>query len=190
MMNFLQRLFRIKEKRLSKIDYWKKWQLFELFDDLYEAERVLDSIFKSRSDGEKFRTEFIEELGDIEGANVVDFTRIWLWFSPHGEWDKVVGTEGSELRERIFQRTDRWKRNQEFVPGTKVSFKNEAGVVLDTTVENNLVGLIRWDTDKKNDVEDWRGLFESFLQYGGKIIDQDHQFKFIDGKGQLKKASR
>jgi hypothetical protein len=61
---------------------------------------------------------------------------------------------------------------------------------LDKPVDNNLVGLIRWDTENENDIEDWRGLFGSFLQAGGKVIDQEYKFKLIDEKGQLKKASR
>ena len=76
---------------------------------------------------------------------------------------------------------------KEFIPGTKVSMANEFGVVLEKTADNDLVGLIRWDTGKENDVEDWRGLFGSFIQSGGKVVDQNYKFKFIDDKGQLKK---
>ncbi len=67
---------------------------------------------------------------------------------------------------------------------------NEFGVVLEKTADNDLVGLIRWDTGKENDVEDWRGLFGSFIQSGGKVVDQNYKFKFIDDKGQLKKNNR
>jgi hypothetical protein len=79
---------------------------------------------------------------------------------------------------------------KEFIPGTKVSMTNEFGVVLEKTADNDLVGLIRWDTGKENDVEDWRGLFGSFIQSGGKVVDQNYKFKFIDDKGQLKKNNR
>ncbi len=78
----------------------------------------------------------------------------------------------------------------EFTPWTKVSLKNEFGIVLDKTRDVDLIGLIRWDTEKENDVEDWRGLFGTFLQSGGQIVNQDYEFKFINDKGQLKKASR
>jgi hypothetical protein len=187
-MNLFKKLFGIREKKLSKIEYWKKWELFELFDDLREAEQLLNSK-KSNGERDKFKTEFMDELGEIETDNVADFTRIWEWFSPNKEWGNVVGPDGQELGKRIFKRTDRWKRNQEFVPGTKVSMKNDYGVVLGTTLDNDLIGLIRWDTENQEDVEDWRGLFGSFLQSGGQIIDQGYTFKFIDDKGQLKKAS-
>ena len=83
-----------------------------------------------------------------------------------------------------FSRVDHW---EEFIPGTKVSLKNEFGVVLDKTEDSDLVGLIRWDSEKENDIEDWRGLFGSFLQSGGQVIDEGYEFKFIDDKGQLKR---
>lgn len=188
-MDFFRKIFGTNKKRFSKVDYWKKWQLFELFDDLHGAEQLLNSTQPNGGRGENFKTEFIEELGEIEGDNVADFTRFWEWFSPNNEWDNLVGSEGRELGKRIFQRTDRWKRNQEFVTGTKVLLKGEFGVVLDKTDDNGLVGLIRWDSEKENDVEDWRGLFGSFLQSGGQVVGQDHEFKFIDDKGRLKKAA-
>jgi hypothetical protein len=190
-MGLLQKIFGAKERKLSKVDYWKKWELFELFDDLHKAEKLLTSgQFDEVSGIEKFNTDFIEELYVIEGENVPDFTRMWIWFSPDKEWDSMIGIKGNELKTRIFRRVDRWKRNQDFLPGTKVFMKNEYGVVLDKPVDNNLVGLIRWDTENENDIEDWRGLFGSFLQAGGKVIDQEYKFKLIDEKGQLKKASR
>jgi len=77
----------------------------------------------------------------------------------------------------------------EFIPGTKVSLENEFGVVLNKAEDRDLVGLIRWDTERENDVEDWRGLFGSFLQSGGQIVDQDYKFKFINDNGQLKKPA-
>jgi hypothetical protein len=187
-MGFLNKLFGPKGNGLSKIDYWKKWELFELLDDLHEAEKLLTS---GQFDGDRvgdFKAKFIEELAEIEGANIVDLTRMWQWFSPNGEWDSKIGINGNELGKSIFRRTDRWKRNQEFIPGTKVSLKNEFGIVLDKSDDSDLVGLIRWDSEKEKDIEDWRGLFGVFLQAGGEIIDQDYSFRFIDDKGQLKKA--
>lgn len=190
-MGLLQRIIGTKERKLSKIDYWKKWELFELFDDLHEAEKLLTSgQFDEVSGIDQFKREFIEELSGIEGDNVADFTRMWIWFSPNEEWDSKIGIKGNEVGRRIFQRTDRWKRNQDFLPGTKVFMANEYGVVLDKTVDNDMAGFIRWDTEKENDVEDWRGLFGTFLQSGGKVVDQEYKFKFIDDKGQWKKASR
>src|SRR5688572_12306289 len=118
-MNLFQKLFGTREKKLSKIEYWKKWEFSELFDDLHEAEKLLTSgQFNGNGDVEIFKRQFIEELYEIEGDNVADFTRMWIWFSPGEEWDNKIGRPGSELAERIFRRIDRWKRNQEFVPGT------------------------------------------------------------------------
>jgi hypothetical protein len=73
--------------------------------------------------------------------------------------------------------------------GTKVSLHNEFGVVLDKTADSNLYGLIRWDTNRENDTEDWRGLFGVFLQAGGQVINQDYVFEFINDDGSTKKAN-
>ena len=73
--------------------------------------------------------------------------------------------------------------------GTKVSLQNEFGVVVEKATDNDVYGLIRWDTNNENDIEDWRGLFGSFLQAGGQVINQDHKFNFINNDGTMKKAS-
>jgi hypothetical protein len=75
---------------------------------------------------------------------------------------------------------------KDFIPGTKVSLHNEVGIVLNETNDSNLFGLIRWDTDKECDVEDWRGLFGSFVASGGHIIDQTYEFTYIDDNGKRK----
>jgi hypothetical protein len=51
-----------------------------------------------------------------------------------GLFQKMFGT-----KEKKPSKVD-WK---EFIPGTKVSLKNEFGLVLDKTVDSDLVGLIR-----------------------------------------------
>ena len=107
----------MKPGRLSKIDYWRKWELFELFEDLHKAEQLLTSgEYDGSNDIETFKSQFIEELHEVESDNVADFTTIWKWFSPNKEWDNTVGLKGNKLGRKIFQRTDRWKRNQEFIP--------------------------------------------------------------------------
>lgn len=76
--------------------------------------------------------------------------------------------------------------NQGFLPDTIVSLNDEIGIVLKSNDEKDVSGLIRWDTIKENDIEDWRGLFGSFLQAGGKVIDQDYKLKFINRDGTTK----
>lgn len=187
-----KRLFqKRKSDGLSKIEYWKKWELFELFDDLHKAENLLIGILDKNNDDEliKFNNEFIEELYEIEGDNVADFTRIWGWFTPTKEWEQFCGLEGQKLGINIFRIVDKWKRNQDFIVGTKVLLNDEFGVVLNKTYDNDMCGQIRWDTNNENDIEDWRGLFGSFLETGGQIINQQHQFTFINDDGTMKKAS-
>ncbi|QQN61073.1 hypothetical protein I6H88_06305 [Elizabethkingia bruuniana] len=79
---------------------------------------------------------------------------------------------------------DYWKRNQDFLPGTKLNLNEENGVVLDVEI-NGIFGKIRWDTNKENDIEDWCGQFGSFLDAGGKILNQDFKFKHINDDGTL-----
>jgi hypothetical protein len=175
------------QKRISKIDYWKQLEFFELFDDLHLAEQLLNENKLNPSIGfEEFKGQFIEELCEVDGDNVADFTRIWEWFNPNNKWDVIMGNVGKDLGLRIFYRTDRWKRNQEFLPETIVSLNNEIGVVLKGNDDTDALGLIMWDSPEEKDVEDWRGLFGSFLQIGGKVIEQDYKLKFINRDGTLK----
>jgi hypothetical protein len=175
------------QKRISNIDYWKQLEFFELFDDLHLAEQLLNENKLNPSIGfEEFKGQFIEELCEVDGDNVADFTRIWEWFNPNNKWDVIMGNVGKDLGLRIFYRTDRWKRNQEFLPETIVSLNNEIGVVLKGNDDTDALGLIMWDSPEEKDVEDWRGLFGSFLQIGGKVIEQDYKLKFINRDGTLK----
>jgi len=186
-----KRLFQKRNSdKLSKVDYWTKWELFELFDYLHKAERLLTDIGNDKGAGEflKFKKDFTEELYEVKGDNVANFTRIWEWFTPTKEWEIYSGQQGKKLGNNIFRIVDKWKRNQDFVTGTKVLLNNEFGVVLDKTDGNSMYGQIRWDTNKENDIEDWAGLFGSFLQTGGQIINQEHKFIFINDDGTTKKA--
>ncbi len=83
----------------------------------------------------------------------------------------------------------------DFHPFMKVSLKGECGVVTEQFWEINdsgqevtskLYGVIRWDTNKTSDYEDWRGLWGTFITEGGKEIDKDYTFQFINDDGNLK----
>lgn len=72
----------------------------------------------------------------------------------------------------------------------KVKLNNELGIVIKPefkTEWDNEPGLIRWDTDKDEDLEDWRGLFASFLNAGGREVSQDTSFEFITDSGHRKR---
>lgn len=174
-------------ERISRMDYWKRWELLELFDDLHLAEQLLNENQLEPGTGfEEFKYQFIEELYEVEGDNVPDFIRIWEWFKPNNQWDIIMGNAGKDLGLRIYYRTDRWKRNQGFLPGNIVLLNDEIGVVLKNNDDNDVPGLIRWDTYGNNDIEDWRGMFGSFLQIGGEVIEQDYLLRFINRDGTLK----
>ena len=73
--------------------------------------------------------------------------------------------------------------NEDFEPGMKVSHSGENGLVLDEyyTIGSGekTYGVILWDTGKENDTEDWRGLFGSFQDSGGAILEKDFKFTHI-----------
>jgi hypothetical protein len=103
-----------QSKGLSKIEYWRKFELFALFEDLNNAEKLLTELSNNPAKDksiEIFTNDFIEKLHDVEGSNVGDFTTIWEWFTPNKEWNIMTGQAGMDLGNRIFMRVDRWKRN-------------------------------------------------------------------------------
>ena len=79
-----KRLFKRKDNEITitKTDYWKKWEFFELFDDLKIAENILVEKANSNFLTQKFKDEFIEHINEIKGDNVIDFTLVRQWFSP------------------------------------------------------------------------------------------------------------
>ncbi len=79
----------------------------------------------------------------------------------------------------------------EFSIGMKVSLSGEYGIVITSNLEEiNQYGIIRWDTEKENDIEDWRGMFGTFISMGGNILEEDHIFKFINDHGSLKASTQ
>jgi hypothetical protein len=77
--------------------------------------------------------------------------------------------------------------NTDFKLGMIVSFDGEYGIVVKNDNSNpESCGIIRWDTAKENDYEDWTGLFGTFIQSGGKVITNNHKFKYINIDGTSK----
>ena len=75
----------------------------------------------------------------------------------------------------------------DFIHGMKVHQNGEYGVVIKSELDTaNLCGVIRWDNSRENDSEDWRGQFGTFIQLGGKVIEDNYSFHFINDDGSLK----
>ena len=108
----LNRIFRKGKKKLSKSEEWKKFELFELFDDLDSAVKLVSEYNGGYSgvflSAEEFHKAFSEELYDLKHQNVPDFKNICVWFAPTSAWDDFVGMEGIELGNRIFERAYRF----------------------------------------------------------------------------------
>lgn len=110
-------LFKKKQKRLSKIDYRKKWKFFELLDDLHKAEKFLANRRGGYSGKftsvEEFRHALLDEINRIEFNNENNLKQIYDWFLPNNIWSHFTGKEGLELGNRIFERASRWKNGIE-----------------------------------------------------------------------------
>ena len=80
----------------------------------------------------------------------------------------------------------------DFYPFMKVTLGEKNGVVtseLRTSEDRSHYGVIRWDTSKETDIEDWRGLWGTFVSMGGREIGLDYQFRFINDDGTLKEVA-
>lgn len=98
----------------GKVGYWKKWEFFELLDDLHEAIEML-SHYKGGYSGdilsaEEFHDMLSHEIMSIEEINNNDLSKLHIWFSPTSAWDDFVGIEGLDLGNRIYERLDKWKK--------------------------------------------------------------------------------
>jgi hypothetical protein len=76
-------------------------------------------------------------------------------------------------------------RYEDFQVGTKVFLDNEYGIIVNVKFHENST-VVRWDTSLENDFEDWSGMWGSFVQIGGHIIDPNYRFKYINDDGTLK----
>ena len=115
MKRFLNRLFS-KSTRPSKIEFWKKFEFFELLDDLHKAEVFLANYTEGHSGEftsvESFREALAEAIYDFNDNNP-DLTNIWRWFAPTCQWDDFTGKKGTELGNKIFERVDKWKKHND-----------------------------------------------------------------------------
>jgi hypothetical protein len=109
-MSIFNNLFGTGEKNISKVEYWKKWEYFELLDDLHVAFKSLSESNSDTKEKENFKIALEDKIDDIEFGNQNDLTDIWTWFSPGGQWEVVMGQENKELKARIFERSNRWKK--------------------------------------------------------------------------------
>ena len=103
------------KSKMNKVYIWKKYEIFDLFIDLEEAEVILSKLtggFSNKFNSvEEFYKAFVEELYDLKGQNVPDFRQICLWSAPTSTWDNFVGIDGMALANRIYERAERWNKN-------------------------------------------------------------------------------
>ncbi|TXE15456.1 hypothetical protein ES731_15355 [Psychroflexus gondwanensis] len=111
----IKRFFKEKPERLSKVEYWKKWEFFELVEDLHKAEKLLAEFkggYSNQFDSaQDFHSHLVDFINDIEYGNRIDISELWIWFAPTCAWDDLVGLVGIEIGNRIFERVDNWKNH-------------------------------------------------------------------------------
>lgn len=109
-MKFLDK----SEIKLSKEDYFKKWEISELLADLHLASEMLSQREGGYSGKylsvEEFKFALDEAIDDIEGGNKIDLSFFYYCFAPTCEWDDFTDENGIELGNRIFERVSNWKK--------------------------------------------------------------------------------
>ncbi len=108
------RLFkRNKKHKLSKREYWRKWEYFEIIDDLHQAKKLLSSMNSGKSTNfrslKEFHETLIDAIDDLEFGNNNDLTVFYRWFTPNSDWHEFTGQIGEELRISVFERVSNWK---------------------------------------------------------------------------------
>jgi hypothetical protein len=103
-----------RDFHLSKDEYYKKWEISELLDDLEKAAEMLSHFEGGYSNqfigAEEFHNALEVEIDDIAEGNKNDLSQIWIWFAPTTSWDDFVGLEGMDLGNKIFERVDKWRK--------------------------------------------------------------------------------
>lgn len=109
-MKFLDK----SEVKLSKEEYFKKWEISELLEDLHLASEMLSQREGGYSGEylsvEEFKLALDEAIDDIEGGNKIDLSFFYYCFAPTCEWDDFTNENGTELGNRIFERVSKWKK--------------------------------------------------------------------------------
>ena len=76
---------------------------------------------------------------------------------------------------------------KDFKVGNKVFLQGEFGVVVRNEDDKlNFEGVIRWDNNKTEDLEDWRGQFGTFISEGGVILKNTYPLQHVNDDGSLK----
>ena len=113
-MNLLRHIFKRNKPDISKLEYWDKWELRDLLEDLHLAEDMLENYTGGYSgeflSAEEFADALSDAVYDIEFGNKSDLSKFWIWFAPTCTWADFVGMEGTDLGNRIFSRVNKWQK--------------------------------------------------------------------------------
>ena len=96
---------------MKKIEYFEKFNFFELFKLLHESVKILKVKIQYNSSVYDFYSEFQEEINVVEFSNVADLTTLWSWFKPNSDWDLFTNSDEELRRKEIFEILDFWMQN-------------------------------------------------------------------------------
>lgn len=99
---------------LSKKEYWVKWEISQLLDDL----GIVENIFDEKFGEEKFEltevgelhANLIEAIDEIEYGNRKDLNKIYVLFCSNNKISQFIDSRDNTVLDRITLRVNKWKK--------------------------------------------------------------------------------
>ena len=114
-MRSIKQLFPKKLHQLSKEDYWKHWEFFELLDDLKLIEALLEKQFGANEFDQTIEgdthAKLIGAIDDIEFGNKNDLVEIDELFQSGSKLHELLEDKEPEIIGNIQRRVNNWKDN-------------------------------------------------------------------------------
>lgn len=114
-MRSIKQLFSKKPQKLSKEDYWKNWEFFELLDDLKLIEAILEKRFGANEFDQTIEgdthAELMGAIDHIEFGNRNDLVEIDELFQSGSKLLELLEDKEPEIIRNIQRRVNNWKDN-------------------------------------------------------------------------------
>ncbi|WP_420579885.1 hypothetical protein [Reichenbachiella sp.] len=99
---------------ITKKDYWLKWEISELIDDLKLVEKIIDKKYGkesfNHSEQGDAHADLIGVIDEIEYGNRKDLLGIYELFCINKKLPQLIGEEGRSKVNRIIGRVTKWKK--------------------------------------------------------------------------------
>lgn len=104
-----------KPQKLSKVDYWKRWEFFELLHDLKLVEALLEKLFGANEFDQTIEgdthAKLMGAIDDIEFGNSKDLVEIDELFQSGSKLHELLEDKEPEIIRNIQSRVNNWKNN-------------------------------------------------------------------------------